>query len=215
MTTTQYPHPTLPFTKKSIPKVCTGSQHVHDCFVNNAGLLGTPSIPLATLQTQITDLVNANQAMKSNKAAGPAREVKLDALWITIGSYQLFVDQLCAAHPDQASAYIAASGFSESKVADRNLVALVAEATNVPGQVELVIHSSLLETPKNKPSAKRTHLLRHTLDGKTYVTDDPTSGARALINNLPTLVPIVFEVAAKDASGVSAWAQAVQITLTK
>jgi hypothetical protein len=47
------------------------------------------------------------------------------------------------------------------------------------------------------------------------VSDEATSNSRALISNLPTLVPIGFEVAAKDSSGVSAWCPTVEFTLTK
>jgi hypothetical protein len=216
MSTTSYPHPTLPFKKKNLPDVLTGSQVVHDGFVDHAVLLGTPPIALQVFQGQITDVSNANLAMKTNKAAGPARAVKVELLWGTLGAYLLYTDQLCAAHPDQAAAYIAAAGFRASAAYSRNDLPLEARATTVPGQVLLVIHSALLATPKNKPYAKRTILVHHTLDGgKTFVSDDPTSNARTLVSGLPPLVPIGFEVAAKDSSGVSAWCPTVPITLTK
>ena len=47
------------------------------------------------------------------------------------------------------------------------------------------------------------------------MTDEATSTAEARINGLPTLVPVGFEVAAKDSSGTSAWSNTVWITLTK
>jgi hypothetical protein len=215
MSASAFPRPTLPFKKRDLPEVLTGSQVIHDGFVTHAALLGIPPIPLQTFQNQITDVATSNLTMKTNKASGPARAVKVELLWGTIGAYQLYVDQLCAAHPDQAGAYIAASGFKESATYARNHVPLEAEATTVSGQVLLVIHSALLATPKNKPSAKRTHLIRHTLDGKTFIADDLTSNARTLVSGFPALVPIGFQVAAKDSSGVSAWCPTVEITLTK
>ena len=216
MSAISFPHPTLPFKKTDLPEVISGSQLIHDGFVSHAALLGTPPIPLQTFQDQITDVANSSLTMKTNKAAGPARSVKVEILWGTIGAYRLYTEQLCAAHPDQAGAYIAAAGFKPSATYSRNLVPLEADATTVPGQVLLVIHSALLVTPKNKPSAKRTHLIRHTLDGgKTFVSDEPTSNARTLVSGLPALVLIGFEVAAKDSSGVSAWCPTVEITLVK
>jgi len=167
-------------------------------------------------QTQINDVTAANLAMKVNKSAGPARGVKVDILWGSTGALRLYVDQLCATSPEQASAFIAASGFKEAQIPARQDQVLTAQATNVPGQVLLTIHSFLLETPKNKPTAKRTLLIRHTLDQKkTYITDEATSGATALIDGLPTLTQIGFEVAAKDSSGVSAYCNTVWIMLTK
>jgi hypothetical protein len=216
MSTTSYPHPILPFRKSKLPDVLTGCQVIHDGFVTQAVLLGTPPISTQIFQGQITDVANCNVAMKTNKAAGPARAVKVEILWGTVGTYQLYVDQLCASHPDQAGAYIAAAGFKASATPSRNDLPLTAQATAVPGQVLLVIRSSLLVTPKNKPYAKRTLLVHHTLDGgKTFVADDPTSNARTLVSGLPALVPIGFEVAAKDSSGIGAWCPTVPITLLK
>jgi hypothetical protein len=206
----------FPLKKTQCAKLPSGCQLIHDGFVNNAGLLGTPTVAMATFQLQINDVTAANQAMKVNKSAGPARQVKVDILWGSLGALRLYVDQLCATSPEQASAYIAAAAFKEAQIPARQDEVLTAEATNVPGQVLLLMHSYLLATPKNKPSAKRTILVRHTLDGgKTYVNDEATSNARALLNGLPTLVPIGFEIAAKDASGVSAWCPTVQFMLTK
>jgi hypothetical protein len=208
--------PTVGLKKTNIPKLITGSKLIQGKFVANATLLANPPITPATLLSQINDVDTANQAMKTDKKAGPARQVKVDILWGTLETLCQFVQQLCDAHPDQAGAYIAASGFKESAVGDRHEDVLTAQPTSVPGQVQLKITSSLLQTPKNKKAAKRTHLIRHTLDGgKTYVTDEATANAHALISGLPALTPIGFEVAAKDSSGVSAWSVMVPITLLK
>ena len=214
MPTVHRVRPTIGLKKTNVPKLVTGSKVIQGNFVLHAALLANPPITTATFLSQINDVDTANQVMKTNKNAGPARQVKVDILWGTLETLCVFVKQLCDAHPDQASAYIAASGFKESAVGDRHEDVLTAEATSVPGQVHLKITSSLLETPKNKKNAKRTHLIRHTLDaGKTYLMDEATSNAHALISGLPVLTPIGFEVAAKDSSGTSAWSAAVPITL--
>jgi hypothetical protein len=211
-----YARPAIPFRKDNVPRIITGSQVIHDGFSVNAVLLGAPEISLATFQSQIADVIATNQAMRTQKGAGPAREVKVDLVWGTLVSYRHHVGQLCAGQPDMASVYIAASGFREAKVPTRNQVPLRAEATNLPGQVLLTIRSYLLETPRNRPYAKRTMLLRHTVDGgRTFVEDEATSTSQVVISGLPALVPIGFEVAAKDASGVSAWCPRVEITLTR
>jgi hypothetical protein len=215
MSTVHRVRPTIGLKKADASKLVTGSKVIQGKFATNTGLLANPPITAATFLSQITDVDTANQAMKTNKDAGPARQVKINVLWGTLETLCQFTQQLCDAHPDEASAYIAASGFKAAAVGDHPQLVLVAEPTNVPGQVLLKITSSLLETPKNKPTAKRTHLIRHTLDGKTYVTDEATSNAQTLISGLPPLVPIGFEVAAKDASGTSAWCGTVTLTLVK
>jgi len=215
MSTVHRVRSTIGLKKAAVSKLITGAKVIQTKFASNAALLAGPPITPAALLAQISDVDASNQAMKTNKAARPARQIKVDILWSTLETLCQFVQQLCDTHQDQASAYIAASGFKESAVGDHPLEVLTAEPTNVPGQVLLKITSSLLETPKNKKGAKRTFLLRHTLDGKTYVTDEATSVARTLISGLPPLVPIGFEVAAKDASGTSAWCQTVTLTLVK
>jgi hypothetical protein len=218
MTTTglSYAHPAIPFRKDNVPKLTVGSQVIHDGFAENAVLLGSPLIALPVFQSQIADVIATNQAMRTQKGAGPARGVKIDIVWGTLLSYRQHVRMLCAGQPDMASVYVAASGFREATVPTRNEVPLKVEATNLPGQVLLTIRSFLLETPRNRPYAKRTHLLRHTLDGgRTFVEDEATSTCQAVISGLPALVPIGFEVAAKDASGVGAWCPRVGITLTR
>ncbi len=79
-----------------------------------------------------------------------------------------------------------------------------------------MIYSPLLVTPANKPHAARTHLIRHSLDGgKTFVNDEATSGSRAVVSGLPPMVEILFQVAAKDRSGTSAYCTSVPITLLR
>jgi hypothetical protein len=216
MVSVHHVRPVFPLRKTQFLKLPGACQLIHDGFVTGAALLGTAPIAMPLFQNQINDVSVANQAMKVNKSAGPARQVKVDILWGSVGSLRLHVDQLCAANPAQASAYIAASGFKEAQIPLRQDEVLKAEATNVPGQVLLTMHSYLLATPKNKPTAKRTHLIRHTLDNKkTFINDEATSGSHALIDGLPTLTQIGFEIAAKDSSGVSAYCNTVWIMLTK
>jgi hypothetical protein len=208
--------PTIGLDRQNLPKFINGSQLIHDNWSENVSTLGTPSIALATLQTQVSAVGAANQAVKTDKNATPARTVAVNVLWGTLEAYQQFLQALCDQHPDQASAYIALSGFKESAIGEKQLVVLTAEPTTVPGQVLLTIHTAFLETPKNKPYAKRTHLIQHSLDGgKTLVGDESTSESRALISGLPALVAIQFQVAAKDPSGTSAWCAPVPITLLK
>jgi hypothetical protein len=208
--------PIIGLDKENVPKLIIGSQVIHDDWNENVGALGTPSIPLATLQTQITAVTTANQAVKTDKKAAPARTVQVNVLWGTLEAYLQFLQALCDAHPDQASAFIASSGFKESAVGEKQFMVLTAEPTTVAGQVLLTIHSAFLQTPKNKPYAKRTHLIQHSLDGgKTFVGDEPTSESKALISGLPAMVPLQFQIAAKDSSGTSAWCAPVPITLLK
>jgi hypothetical protein len=201
--------PSIGLKKDNVPKLLSGAKVIQGKFVENATLLANPPVAPAVFLGQITDLDTANQAMKSIKNGGPARQVKIDALWGTLQTLCSFVRQLCEANPEQASSYIAASGFKASAVGSRTPVVLSATATNEPGQVALKVTSSLLVTPKNKPTAARTFLFRHTLDGKTFINDEPSSVANTLISGLPSLVAIGFQVAAKDSSGVSAWSVTV------
>src|SRR6185437_12006047 len=112
-----------------------------------------------------TDVVTTNQAVSTNKNARPLRTAKVGVLWGTLEVYCVFLQQICDAQPDQASVYISSAGFLEAQVGDKQRYPLTADATTLPGQVLLVIYSRLLATPANKPYARRTHLIRHSLDG--------------------------------------------------
>ncbi len=201
--------PSIGLKRENVPKLISGSKIIQGKFVEHAALLVNPPVTPAVFLAQINDVDVANQAMKTNKGAGPARKVTVDVLWNTLESLCQFVQQLCDATPEQANAHIAASGFKETAVGSHTQVVLTAEPTTEPGQVALKVTSSLLETPKNRPSAARVFLIRHTLDNKTYVNDEPSSVAHTIISDLPSMTQVGFQVAAKDASGVSTWSVTV------
>jgi hypothetical protein len=209
MSTLHRVRPAIGLQKTNIGRLLTGSKVIQSKFVENASMLVNPPVTPAVFLTQITDVDAANQVMKTTKGAGPARLVKVGLLWSTLGTLCQFVQELCDASPEKASAYIAASGFKESTVGTRVKQVLTATATTEPGQVSLKVTSSLLKTPKNKPTAARTFLFRHTLDGKTFVNDDPSSVAHTIVSGLPSLTQVGFQVAAKDSSGVSEWSVTV------
>jgi hypothetical protein len=209
MSTIHRVRPSIGLKKDSVPKLVSGAKVIQGKFVENSSILANPPVTPAVFLTQITDVDVANQAVKTSKGAGPARKVKVDLLWATLGTLCQFVQQLCDQSPEKASSFIAASGFKETAVGARVKVVLDAQATTEPGQVALKVTSSLLQTPKNRPSAARTFLFRHTLDGKTFVTDEPSSVAHTVVGGLPSVTQVGFQVAAKDASGVSAWSVTV------
>jgi len=216
MATVHRIRPVIGLDQENVPKLCAGAQLRHDSWNENVKLLGVPSIDLPTFQDQITETVDADQAVKTTKNARPLRKAKVGVLWSTLEVYRGFLQQLCDAHPDQASVYISSANFQQAQVGEKQRYPLTAEATTAPGEVLLVIYSPLLVTPANKPYARRTHFIRHSLDGgKTFVNDEATSASRAVVSGLPPMVEILFQVAAKDRSGTSAYSTSVPITLVK
>src|SRR6185437_3405853 len=111
MATVHRVRPVIGLNQQNVTKLCEGAQLRHDSWSLNVKTLGVPSIDLPTWQNNITDCVSTNQLVKTNKGAAPLRKAKVGALWSTLEVYQIFLQQLCDAHPDQASVYISYAGF--------------------------------------------------------------------------------------------------------
>jgi hypothetical protein len=220
------PRPAIGFTRKSIPKLLTGSAVVQGRFAGNSAVLVNPPVTPANFLLQIDDLQAKHLLTKTNKGAIPAREASADTVWATVKGLCGFTLQLCYANPERASTIIAASGFVEAGIGLRRKEILALSSTTNAGEIYCDANASKLVGPGNRKSGNRDYHWRHGIvstpvPGATaaapvvWINDEATPVAHTLITGIPALTSVAVEVAVKDSVGLGEWSQAVTILVTR
>ena len=165
--------------------------------------------------TQVGNVETAHLATKTARGLIPARTVQVDILWGSFLADCTYCQGVCnaAATPAQGLALAEASGFHV--VAVGGIVkAIIAITVDVgTGTAHLKANASQLHGLSDKPSAAKTYLWRHMLNGTTIVNDDPTPIASTTITGLPLGQTVGFQVAAKDSAGAGAWSVVIPASI--
>jgi hypothetical protein len=220
------PRPAIGFTRKSIPKLLTGSAVVQGRFAGNSAVLVNPPVTPANFLSQIDDLQEKHLLTMTNKAAIPAREASADTVWATVKGLCGFTLQLCYANPERASTIIAASGFVEAGIGLRRKEILALSLTTNAGEIYCDANASKLVGPGNRKSGNRDYHWRHGIvpppapgaapaAPTVWINDESTPVAHTLITGIPPLTLVSVEVAVKDSVGLGNWSQSVAILVTK
>jgi hypothetical protein len=204
------PRVVLPFKKSNLPKVSAGAKLIQSKITVNASMFGALSVTMAALLILITAFDTANQNTKTTKAASGARKVALDNLWSALKSLMANVQTAVDQSPGEAASFAQAAGMALGKDPDHVKEILAAALTTVSGVVHLVANRTLLVPPSGRKSSHRTFLWRQLIAG-VYTNLDSTPVANTTVTGLPMNTEVGFEVAVKDAKGVSAWSQTVTI----
>jgi hypothetical protein len=199
--------------QRKVEPFLIGASTIQGRLATNASLFGSLPVSASVLQNQIMDAHSAHLATKTNKGLVGVRTTKIGIVWTSLVTDCAYVQLLSDQNPALAQQYAEGSGFRIWEGGARSKALLDAELTNNKGEVKLEANASLLEAPSGMKSAQRLYLWRHTLDGKTYIDDDATTVSYTLIQGLPLLTEVGFQVAVKDSKGASAWSQTVTILI--
>lgn len=193
--------------KQEMPRFIPSSKVLQGKLASAVASFSALPISPAVLLTQIGNVETAHLATKTAKGLIPARTVQVDLLWGSLASDCTYCEGVCnaASTPAQGLALAESSGFHIVQVGDivKAIIGITVEVGT--GTVHLEANASQLHGLSNKPSAAKTYLWRHILNGTTIVNDDPTSIASTTITGLPLGQTVGFQVAAKNSAGVGAW----------
>jgi hypothetical protein len=201
--------------KRKMPSFIPGSKTLQGKLA--ASLASFPALPVsaATLLTQVGNVETAHLATKTARGLIPARTVQIDILWSSFLADCTYCEGVCnaAATPAQGLVLAGASGFHVVEVGDivKQIIEISVDVGT--GTAHLRANASQLHGLSNKPSAAKTYLWRHMLNGTTIVNDDPAPIARTTITGLPLGQTVGFQVAAKDSAGVGAWSVVIPASI--
>jgi hypothetical protein len=201
--------------KRKMPSFIPGSKTLQGKLA--ASLASFPGLPVsaAALLTQAGNVETAHLATKTARGLIPARTVQVDILWGSFLADCTYCEGVCnaAATPAQGIVLAGASGFHLVRVGDvvKQIIEITVQVGT--GTVHLKANASQLHGLSNKPSAAKTYLWRHILNGTTIVNDDPTPIASTTITGLPLGQTVGFQVAAKDSAGVGAWSVVIPASI--
>ena len=183
-----------------MPSFIPGAKLIQGKLLANIGLFtGLPVSP-ATLGTYIVDVESAHLATKTGKGLIPIREQKIEVLWGGLEADCTFIQGLCRQNPEQGPALAAASGFKLVSPGDHIKGPISIAIEEGRGIAHLKANVAMFPPPSGKKSPAVTWLWRHTLDGKTIISDEPTPTGHTTIAGLPLGQEVNFGVAVKDST---------------
>jgi hypothetical protein len=186
--------------------------NIHDKMSANSSVFVACTPTMVVYEQQVQDFAASHQTVITSHAKGAStiRLAKRDIVRASTEMERAYVQLLCDQSPEMASTYATQSGFVIWTPGTHNRDILAATLLG-GGAVALKAAASLLEGPGKGTSRQRTYLWRHTLDGKTFINDDPTPVCHTTITGLPVNTIVGFEVAVKDAVGTSPFCQTLAI----
>lgn len=200
---------------EDFPAAVLGSKHISTKMAENASIFLSPNPGLTIYAQQCADFEKSHVDVVTTKAKGATliRLAKRDIVRASSECQRAYVQSLCDSSPQNAGTYAALAGMRIWTPPTQNRDVLRASlVAGTQGEVALKAAASLLVAPGAGKARQRTYLWRHTLDGgKTFVNDDPTPVAHTRITGLPLNTVVGFQVAVKDAVGVSDYCQAVTV----
>jgi hypothetical protein len=202
---------------EDFPAAVLAVKNIAAKMTQNASIFVSPSPSMAVFTQQCLDFEAAHEAVVNTKATGATavRVAKRDIARASSESERGYVQFLSDGSPENGASYAAAAGMRIALPGTRvHAILTAALVPGVPGDVRLRASASQLVPPGPGKARKRLYLWRHTLDGgKSFVDDDPTPVASTTVSGLPLSTVVGFQVAVKDALGVSDWCQMVSILL--
>jgi hypothetical protein len=200
---------------EDFPAAVVAVKNISAKMTQNASIFVSPSPSMAVFAQQCLDFEQAHEAVVNTRAKGATavRLAKRDIARAGAESERGYVQFLSDGSPENGASYAAAAGMRIVLPGTRvHAILTAALVPGVPGEVRLRACASQLVPPGTGKARKRVYLWRHTLDGgKSFLNDDPTAVANTTVSGLPLGTIVGFQVAVKDALGVSDWCQMVSI----
>lgn len=185
-----------------VPDIVKLAQAIVAAMAGNASV-PNPTPSLATVSSQITALDAAETAVTQTRAKGTvqARNVAKGALVTSLHQLKAYVQQVCDANAEQASAIVASVGLATRKPAERTKVGFTVKAGPVSGSAVLVAKAV---------AHRASYDWEWSSDGgKTWTSVPSTLKARTTITGLPVATTCSFRFRALTKAGESDWSQAV------
>lgn len=201
MSTTKPPRITVVLKRpKSVVSQIAFAQAIASAMANNATMFPAPTPPLATLNTDIDNVVSA-QTVASTKAKGAAaaRNDKLAIVIADLDQERGYVQKIVDATPSQAETIAQAAGMALRKVPTRN----IPDVSVKPGKVSGTV---LLQAKGAKYAA---HEWQTSSDGKTWTSVPSTMEAKTTVSGLTVGTTVYVQHRTVSKTGISNWSQPV------
>lgn len=167
----------------------------------------SPTPSLATVSSLLTTLDGTETAVTQTRAKGTvqARNVARAAVVTALHQLKSYVQTVCDANPEQASAIIASAGMAVRKTAARTKADFAVEAGPVSGSVKLVARAV---------AHRASYDWQWSSDGgKTWTSVPSTLAARTTITGLPVATTCSFRFRTLTKAGESDWSQPVALVV--
>jgi len=161
----------------------------------------SPTVPIATFETNITALAAAEQSTLTRvKGASATRNVKLATVRSEAEQLKAYVQVIADANPSEAESLIHSAGMAVKKVSLRNKADLAATPGPAPGTAHLVARSA---------GHRSAYEWAYSLDQKTWTSVPVTLQAKTDIGGLTSGTTYSFRVRPVLKTGESPWSQVV------
>jgi hypothetical protein len=197
-----------------VNEVTDRSNAMYSGFSGDPGTYANPPIALSDFKLLITNVVTAQQSVKTRTlGAREKRDVELGLLLTGMEVERAFVQALADANPAKAAALITGTGLVVAGTAGRNKPLLGLRNGKQSGTVICDANVGQLVGPDAKyPTGRRYFNWEYTVDGgKTFVNALSTPRSRTTITGLTPLTTVGVRVSVTDSEGPGPWSQIVTI----
>ncbi len=201
-------------TKYQVPRLITRAQSMHDGMGDDTTTYTAPNPPLPAFQTLITNVVLAQNLVRTRAVGAAAtRDVQRDLLYTAMKTECMYVQTLVDADPGRSIALIQNAGLVLAGIPSRQKAFLSLSLGMQPGSVICDANVRLLVgVGASKPHQNKFFNWEVSVDGgKSYASAPSTSKGKTLLVGLPLLTLVGVRVSLSNGSGQGPWSQTVTI----